>query len=268
MKITDLFDVSLIDASLADAEEFICGTEYEIEDIKTIKLPGQTRFTATSLSLNDESAAWIGKIGLLRDGSLRNNGIEFITKPVGYTEALKLFNELHDGLELGPNPYTTRTSTHVHVNMASLSLPQIKHFLLSYALLEPAFFEVAGEVRKHNIHCVPLSFTLLPSLYNKDIKELIRNWSKYSALNLVPLRTQGTVEFRHLYGTGDKMVYQQWLSMLRDLWYFAYSSPPTALEEMLRANLSPFNILQAIVPTAPKTNLDFTASLIDVKLAF
>ncbi|MCV6900797.1 hypothetical protein OE165_27580, partial [Escherichia coli] len=81
---------------LAGADAFICGTEYEIEDIHYIKLPGNSEtLSSTSLSLSDENPYWIGKLGLMRDGSLRNNGIEFVTRPVDFSEALSLFKSLH-----------------------------------------------------------------------------------------------------------------------------------------------------------------------------
>lgn len=254
---------------LAGADGFICGTEYEIEDIKYIKLPGNSEtLSSTQLSLSDENPYWIGKIGLMRDGSLRNNGIEFVTRPVDFQEAIALFKSLHKGLTLGPNPFTARTSTHVHVNMCSMDLDQTKHFLLLYALLEPVFFEFAGPVRKHNIHCVPLNFTILPSIYNKPLQELAKMWTKYSAFNLAPLRTQGTIEFRHLYGTGDIEVYQQWLTMIKELWDFAFNNAPNTLFKLLSAEKTPQEICKMVIPSASTVNVDFTTSLIDVKLAF
>jgi Putative amidoligase enzyme len=267
-KVTEYYDIAVVSESLLEVEEFYCGTEYEIEDIKAIKLPGKGEMYPSELSLDDSNAYWVGKLGLVRDGSLRNNGIEFITKPVTFDESLKLFETLHAGLILGPNPYTVRTSTHVHVNMCNMTLDQIKHFLLLYALLEPVFFEFAGPVRKHNIHCVPLSFTILPNLYSKPFPELVKIWTKYSAFNLAPLRTQGTVEFRHLYGTGDIKVYQQWLTMIKQLWNFAYYEPPTSLYNMIVSEMSPKQICNVVMPCAFTDNVDFSTSLIDVKLAF
>jgi hypothetical protein len=267
-KLTEYYDVSLLSADLAEAEEFLCGTEYEIEDIKSVKLPGHSVMHRENLSLNDSSAYWVGNIGLLHDGSLRNNGIEFITKPLTFNEALTAFDVLHKGLVLGPHPYTNRTSTHVHVNMANMSMGQVKHLLLLYALLEPVFFEVAGETRKHNIHCVPLSFTMLPSIYSKPIQDIIKAWSKYSAFNLMPLKSQGTVEFRHLYGTGDIEVYQKWLTLIKELWDFVYTQPNNTLETMLRAEYSPQYIQHTVLPSSKNIYADYSASLIDVKLAF
>ena len=147
-KVCGFFAMDLMYDALGDAEAFVCGTEYEIESVKTIKLPGHSVMVRDQLNLNENQPYWVGDIGLVHDGSLRNGGVEFITKPVSFDRALALFDTLHKGLTLGENPYTSRTSIHVHVNMASLSMDQLKHFLLTYALLEPVFFEVAGDTRK------------------------------------------------------------------------------------------------------------------------
>ena len=247
-KLIEYYDINLVDNFLCDTDEFYCGTEYEIEDIKAIKLPGKDILSPTGLSLSDTSPYWVGKLGLMYDGSLRNNGIEFITKPVTFEESLKLFDDLHNGLKLGENPYTARTSTHVHINMSNMDMAQCKHLLLLYALLEPVFFAAVKPERQHNIHCVPLNYTLLPSIYKAPFQDIVKQWSKYSALNLMPLRTQGTVEFRHLQGTGDKAVYQHWLTLLNELWDFVFMNPPTTLEKMLRGGATPQFRAAACVP--------------------
>lgn len=262
MKIWEHYDVSLSNANCAEADYFICGTEYEIEDIKGVHIPGY--------DVGSEEPYWFGELGAVKDGSLRNNGVEFVTRPVGYDRAIELFEVLRDQLSLGKAPYSARTSTHVHVNVASLSLEQLKHFVLLYALFEPVFFKFAGDQRKHNIHCVPLGHTLLPSQYNRSITSLIDNWSKYSAFNLKPVKTIGTVEFRHLFGTGDAKVYQQWLSMLRNLWEFAYTNGHLWLKAKMTAGMSPLEMLPLVIPSAPGEYCaaDFADSVIDVKLAF
>ncbi len=267
-KLTEYYDIVLHDGDLPYSEEFICGTEYEIEDVKYINLPGHDKMSRANLSLSDSSPYWVGDIGLMHDGSLRNRGVEFITKPMNYEAALHTFKTLHKGLTLGPQPFSSRTSIHVHVNMTNMTMAQLKHFLLTYALLEPVFFEVAGETRKHNIHCVPLNFTLLPSIYNKPIQDMIKAWSKYSAFNLMPIRTQGTVEFRHLYGTDDAQVYQKWLTLIKELWDFVYHNPTGTLETWLRAEYTPQQIQQLVLPSSKYISTDYSTSLIDVKLAF
>jgi len=263
MTIYNEYGLDLMDGKCAEADVFICGTEYEIEDIRKVLLP--------EFSIGSDSPCWFGDLGAVRDGSLRNNGMEFVTRPVTFERALELFEYLHNNLKLGDGPYTHRTSTHVHVNVASMSTAQLKHFVLLYALFEPVFFKYAGTTRQHNIHCVPLSYTLLPKYYSSSVNNQIDVWSKYTAFNLKPVKTQGTVEFRHLYGTGDIQVYQQWLTMLKDLWEFAFNEKTNWLSQQLKANVSPTSMLLSVIPSALSlgmSDVDFADSLIDVKLAF
>jgi len=263
MTIYSDYGFELMNQACAEADEFICGTEYEIEDIHKVLLP--------DFNIGGETPYWFGDLGAVKDGSLRNNGMEFVTRPVTFDRALELFDYLHVNLKLGSEPYTHRTSTHVHVNVASMSMGELKHFVMLYALFEPVFFKYAGTTRQHNIHCVPLSYTLLPKHYASSVNSLVDMWSKYTAFNLKPVKTQGTVEFRHLYGTGDKKVYQQWLTMLKELWEFAHTSKTTWLLQQLKANMSPTVMLLSVIPSAlslQMTDADFEDSLVDVKLAF
>jgi len=273
MSVANQFGPGLIYQELATTNKFYCGTEYEIESVKKLlTIEGIVDIFYDESYWYDvgDTHSDTVVIGALRDHSLRNNGVEFLTKPITFDKALDTFTTLQKHLTLGENPWSYRTSTHVHVNVASLSLDQLKHLVLLYALLEPVFWKYAGEKRKLNIHCVPLSFTLLPSQYNKSIGGLIGHWSKYSAFNLKPVLNQGTVEFRHLGGCGDFNTYKEWLSLLKDLWEFVYNKPPHWLEQMIKDGASPESIQAQVLPTSMGVakNLNFEDSLLDVKLSF
>lgn len=266
MSIAKEYGCALYRSDLATTDVFYCGTEYEIEGIKKVQLPGFDPHCA----FNDETPYWIDDIGLMKDGSLRNNGIEFVTRPVTYERSLELFAYLHDNLILGENPYSHRTSTHVHVNVASMSLEQIRAFILMYALVEPVFFSLTPG-REHNIHCVPLNYTLLPTMYSQPISFIIDKWSKYTAFNLLPMISIGTIEFRHLYGTGDYQVYKQWLTLLRELWTAAKTLPYSILHDWVVQGVSYQTMRNTILPSAwnivvPEEQQQ--TALIDVKLAF
>jgi hypothetical protein len=255
MKVTDCFEIEIFDKGLLTEPFAMFGTEYEIENIKN---------TTFNEFLNQH-------ISVVEDHSLRNNGREFITVPSSYKNSIILFNRLHENLKLGPNPYSSRTSTHVHLNILPLELEQLKHLVLLYAFLEPVFFAYAGEKRKQNIHCVPLNYTMLPKYYNIDVNLLVSQWTKYSAFNLCPVKTQGTVEFRHLGGTGDVSYYTGWLTLIRDLYNFVVVNSNDWLEEQLFNNITQREIQMQVLPTSgtlyPLVD-DNRASLIDVKLAF
>lgn len=245
-------------SDICKGEGLLYGTEYEIEDVKHINYKANVFLKEV--------------VRVVDDFSLRNNGKEFITCPSSFIGSLELFEELHEAIVLGDAAYSPRTSIHVHANVLDFSLDQLKHLLLLYAYLEPAFFAFAGDKRKHNIHCVPLNWTLMPKHYAQSIPDIVSIWNKYSAFNMKPVMEQGTVEFRHLYGTGNKMVYQQWLTMINDIMKAAFTLPPTWLQDniskrswkaiadeiftdyfYLDKNIKPEDVQQAIV---------------DVKLAF
>lgn len=186
---------------LAHVETPAFGVECEIESIKEIY--GQL------------SAMW----RITEDGSLRNYGHEFISKPLADDLARGAFRELHSKL-VYRNPqeaFSERTSIHVHMNVQSMTEEQVRTLLLIYALFEPVFFDMVDDSRKHNIHCVPLTDTYLPSLYKHPLNALLSRWHKYTALNLIPVSHQGTVEFRHMHGHNSPSLFDEWLHILGNL---------------------------------------------------
>jgi len=155
-----------------------------------------------------------------QDGSLRNNGYEYITRPLTLEESLLSFTKLHRALQYGPDAFTERTSIHVHVNCCNLTQLEVRNIVLLYALYEEAFFAMVAPARRDNIHCVALTETFLPSVYRANCATLVAKWHKYTALNLKPLSTQGTIEFRHMHGHGDYQLFSEWVTLLSNL--FAY----------------------------------------------
>jgi hypothetical protein len=240
--------------------KFLCGTEYEIEDVKANGINSPFLHTAV-------------------DNSLRNNGIEVKTNPVSFEQSLELFDVVHSQLKLGKEPFTDRTSIHVHINIQALSLEEVRQLVLTYALFEPLFFKFVGPIRQGSIYCVPLSYTYLPSHYKQPIQELWKRWQKYTAFNISPMcagkdgvEGLGTIEFRHLYGTGDKKVYQTWLSAIKELYTFIEQNDGFNIIKEIERDLSPKDLLAHIIPTfytlyKDDVNSLCVNSLLDVKLS-
>lgn len=164
-----------------------------------------------------------GSFNCIQDGSLRNHGYEFVSSPLSSATALKAFAELHEHLTFydKEDPFSIRTSTHVHVNVLGMEMKQVRNFVLLYALFEEFFFTLVKPARRDNIHCVPLTETYLPSIYKKDLKHYVSAWHKYTALNLKRIPDLGTIEFRHMHGTGDVEEMRAWLHVLENLWKLA-----------------------------------------------
>lgn len=151
------------------------------------------------------------------DGSLRNNGYEYVSVPLHVSEACTQFRGLHAALVKGKDAFTARTSIHVHANCLNLDTQTVRSIVLTYALFEEAFFAMVDKDRRHNIHCVPLTETFLPSYYGSSLDGLLHRWHKYTALNLKPLTKYGTIEFRHMHGTSDTVLMSEWLSAIENL---------------------------------------------------
>ncbi len=163
------------------------GVEVELENIRT-RMPA--------------SHYWEVK----PDGSLRNSGAEFVFRePLGgadlYDACLNLDSMLHD-----KNPSTSwRCSVHVHVDVRDFTVQQVKNFILIYAALERVLFRCSGWHRYTNNFCCALGFAqgqiatlsrLWLSRESRFLQNCVNSWSKYSAINLVPMATFGSIEIR------------------------------------------------------------------------
>lgn len=155
------------------------------------------------------------------DGSLRNNGYEYITKPMNIpslSDCLQLFFKRTGASEKN---YSERCSVHVHVNCQDLTISQLYSILLLYQVVERLFYRWVGDNRDENIFCVPWHQTNLPNriLNNKALTN-IKKWQKYSGLNLLPINTYGTIEFRHMAGTHDWTKIIKWCEFINSLFTY------------------------------------------------
>lgn len=254
MNIHDLYGLRSHDV-LDSAKYFMAGIECEIESVE----PDQQfdNFITT------------------HDGSLRNDGLEFISAPLDKTTLLDSFKNLHAEIQLydEEQAFTSRTSTHVHINCRTLNPDQTRQLILFYALYENFFFSMVAPDRRTNIHCVPLTETFLPQLYRYDLSRYVKNWHKYTALNVIPLVKQGSIEFRHLQGTNDAKLLAEWLTTLDNLWQLCQREEITAESLADEAKLkqwwkSLFSHSPRIMALEPAFNNVIQNSLLDVKFAF
>lgn len=172
---------------------------------------------------------------MVEDGSLRNNGWEFVSK-VGLigqqilAGVINLFGSpkvlAWDKLHASP-----RTSIHVHVNVLDMTVGQLRKLMLMYLILEPIFFKISGS-RHNNIFCVPLVHSILPlerffNTQNQDnFFNAIEHWTKYAALNCKPMLATGSIEFRHHCGTKEYEDIEAWMLFIDDLFNFAKEELP------------------------------------------
>lgn len=207
------------------------GIEVEVENyapINTASLP---------------SNYWVTTV----DHSLRGGGIEFISIPLRGNFLVDAVQRLEQYLKkVSPHhDFNRRTSVHVHVGVRYLTVKQLLNVVLTYITVEPLLYAFAekytGYKRRDNNFCVPIAQSALSLNLPQILKEcqtdehlaamlLPKRWKKYTGLNLCPIATQGTIEFRHLGGTIDSEVLLQWLGYIQNLRGFGKN---TSTEDLL-----------------------------------
>lgn len=149
------------------------------------------------------------------DGSLRNNGFEFVSNPLRAEQIPGAIDNLNK--HLTHKDFSERTSVHVHMNVRDLTIHEIFCLTTIYLVMERILFKWIGHNRDANVFCTPLIDTgyyrSLRELY-QNLAQLPRYWNKYTALNLLPMSQKGTIEFRHMYGTLDKDIIVKWVNLL------------------------------------------------------
>lgn len=220
---------------LIDDKTYV-GIEVEVEQIKR---------TSGLVELSEEVFLWNNT----EDNSLRNDGREFVTIPIKGEDidfALTSLNEhfIKDKTCVG-HEFTDRTSVHVHMNARDMSVEHYMNFLLTYILVEPLLYQFASDDRDKNIFCVPLvESTLVNTLGNvfkyyeqggerEALNTSTNNWFKYTGLNILPLLSYGTIEFRHLAGTKDPQRLAAWLNIIFSIKKYASSISYKDLKELI-----------------------------------
>ncbi len=183
------------------------------------------------------------------DGSLRHDGWEFISSPMNYdtiVDSLKRFFKRAQGISFDPDNvehYSERTSVHVHTNCQDLTIPQVSSILLLYQVTERLLFNWIGNDRDKNIFCVPWSETLIRHQALNDLTHYISMSSvernKYTALNIVPLKSIGTIEWRHMAGEYNVDHIAMWLRIIGHFFRIARVTPyEEILDRVVNLNTS------------------------------
>lgn len=168
------------------------------------------------------------------DNSLRvtehGRGWEFITKPATFSVVNAILTNFFNKSKLTQEKnYSERCSVHVHANVQDLTQDQLKSVCLLYQVFERILYSFAGNDRDKNIFCVPwsetnLTYNLIDEVDKYGIGKL-RAWQKYTGLNLLPVLSQGTIEFRHLPGTCELPRILDWMQLIGCLFAYARRVP-------------------------------------------
>lgn len=181
------------------------------------------------------------------DGSLRRIGNlrawEFITKPTRLANLMPIMKAFYAAGAFTEENYSDRCSIHVHANCTDMTWEQVSNVALIYTVVEEILFAFVNErpgqrdgwSRDTNIYCVPWNqcrnhLNLVNNFIQAPAVPLAR-WQKYTALNLAPLSTYGTVEFRHMHGTADMVKVGKWLNIIGAIMKCAKESTLAQLSE-------------------------------------
>jgi len=185
------------------------------------------------------------------DGSLRNNGKEFITAPMTYSNLSHCLNMFFKKNKLSDENYSERTSIHVHTNCIDLTVDQITTIAFVYQVVEGLLFNWVDHTRADNIFCVPWSQTNLTYNSFNRLGDTSRwkRWQKYTALNLLPLYEQGTIEWRHMNGHCDVNKLLTWCQLIGSIYTYALNTSLDDVEkELMSLNTTSLysNILSSV----------------------
>lgn len=155
----------------------------------------------------------------VEDGSLRNNGIEFVSCPLSGHNIDYGLAELDYILKSFEPSWSVRTSIHVHVNVSSMTVKQYITLIALYAFFEDVLFSFVDSKRKGNPYCYPIT-----SLNPHDVG--LAEELKYCSLNTGATARYGTIEFRHLEGTSDIQKIRRWVQVCSKLVGYVYANDP------------------------------------------
>ncbi len=164
--------------------------------------------------------------GVTQDNSLRNTrggvGLEFVSVPLTYTQLIQAVVKLYKQTGFKEENFSDRCSIHVHANVTDFTQEQLSALALFYQAIEDVLFDFVGHYRDTNIYCIPwsqcrMNHDLVTSIMDNGGVYKLKGWQKYTALNLLPILYQGTVEFRHMHGTANQDKICAWLTILNNL---------------------------------------------------
>lgn len=147
---------------------------------------------------------------MVSDGSLRDNGVEFVTKtPMGGDELANAIHEMSVKLARTSHVKNFRTSTHIHVDVTDMYCDEYLRFVLALYSFESLFFSSNVIDRTSSNFCLPLKKSqglvrmLGDYINNTGVREPLDNihalssrWPKYSSINLRSTHELGTIELR------------------------------------------------------------------------
>lgn len=185
-----------------------------------------------------------GSWQMIQDGSLKDEGSEFVTVPIHFQYIEMELRRLFAAVPTAH--FSPRTSIHVHMNSRDFTDNELKKFLILYLIFERNLYKFSGD-RWLNNFCMPLHgnpqmvISLLKTLISGGFDSI--SWCKYYGLNLLPLVGEsgsseriGTVEFRHMIGNNDVEYIMSWCNLILRLKLAAKQLDEEFIYDALKSN--------------------------------
>jgi len=227
------------------------------DEMMGIELEAESVYIGTSAPL--VLAGWT----IDRDGSLRNDGREFVlSQPLAgssLTRAIHTLFEMQSPdrgqmLRYQVNP---RAGTHVHINWIENTVGSAAALIALMYIIEPLVYSWADEDRAWCSYCNPLSdipakvlnkLLRMESEDDDDDEWLLReiddeSVGRYHGLNIVALAKYGTFEFRYFPSTASRADMVKWVKFVQLAKRCAVTfqdDVPALVERLLQGNVAGF----------------------------
>src|ERR1700747_184357 len=211
------------------------GLELEVEPARGINLPAQGVLGAVIGPKT--KAQWL----VHQDGSLRNGGLEYVLSQPCLEEELEgLFTELYKVFERAGTVLnlSNSCSTHVHVNVGGYKVNELTAVIILWTMFEEMLVNFCGEQRKTNHFCLtakesPATLQAWENFLNTGIIRF-PDGIKYSALNIRPITTQGSFEYRCMRAEKSPELLSLWSKFCLALTRYArkYKNPSLIANEL------------------------------------
>lgn len=193
--------------------------------------------------------------GAKADGSLRN-GVEYVLVEPTRINKLDLIGETFKQALKGYQPQTSiRTSMHIHVCVASMTLQEVYNAIFAYYMLEELLVAAQPKERQGNLFCLRmsdsrvLSYDLRHSLKSKHYFSHFRQEAhKYAALNLAAVCKYGSLEFRFMQATYDPSEIMKWAKALHELVIIGSKIPASLLLSKYE-DMHSFDFVSMLIPS-------------------
>jgi len=190
---------------------------------------------------------------IIKDGSLRNYGMEFVSLPVFGVDIQLALDDLKNTLAEQKPSLHPRTSLHVHMDVEDMTAHSLANLLVLEVVFERLLYNYCDMERYNNIFCNPSrkcknSLRQLGALMRIKIDdkgefyEVLQQSMKYTGLNIKSVLPQynnntdkedpgGHIEFRMHQGTDDIVRIKEWINILMCLKKYAveFSHSPEEL---------------------------------------